>query len=264
MRRSLVTVLLGVMSLSCPHLLPAGTPPVRYGEGLVRGFLSLSTLEGKPLAYGDLIQSARGDRVTRRLVFHFKDGSVHDETVVYTQHQTFRLLKDHVIQKGPAFRHPMDFSLDATTGQVTVHYQDGGGNEKVATKRLALPADIANGLVLTLIKNIGAESGPITVSMVAATPEPLLIKLRISLAGEEPFAIGSSQRTAMHYVVRAEIGGVAGVVAPLIGKQPADTHVWILSGDAPAFLKAEGPLAADGPAWRIELASPVWPPVAKP
>ena len=57
---------------------------------------------------------------------------------------------------------------------------------------------------------------------------------------------------------KVEIGGVAGLLAPLAGKQPQDTHVWILGGDAPAFVKLEGPLYLGGPIWRIELTSPLW------
>src|SRR5438552_19184240 len=75
---------------------------------------------------------------------------------------------------------------------------------------------------------------------------------------EEPFSIGGSSRQATHYVVKVEIGGAAGLVAPLLGKQPPDTHVWILGGEAPAFVKSEGSLFFGGPVWRIELASPVW------
>jgi hypothetical protein len=47
------------------------------------------------LADGDMIQFAHGDRVTSRLIFRFKDGSVHDDTVVFSQSRTFRLLSDH-------------------------------------------------------------------------------------------------------------------------------------------------------------------------
>ena len=50
----------------------------------MRGFLVLSDLEGTPLAAGDLGQVVVGDRVTSRLVFRFKDGSLHDETVVFS------------------------------------------------------------------------------------------------------------------------------------------------------------------------------------
>jgi hypothetical protein len=72
--------------------------------GLVHGFLTLSTLAGETLADGDLIQTTRGTRVTSRLVFHFRDGSLHDETAVFTQGRTFRLLTDHLVQKGRRFR----------------------------------------------------------------------------------------------------------------------------------------------------------------
>jgi len=48
-------------------------------------------------------------------------------------------------------------------------------------------------------------------------------------------------------------------MAPLLGKQPLDIHVWILGGEVPALVKMEGPLYLGGPAWRIELACPVWP-----
>jgi hypothetical protein len=85
------------------------------------------------------------------------------------------------------------------------------------------------------------------------------VKLTIAPQGEDPFSIGGSRRRATHYVVKVEIGGVAGLMAPLMGKQPPDTHVWILGGEAPAIVKSEGPLYVGGPIWRIELASPVWP-----
>ena len=59
----------------------------------------------------------------------------------------------------------------------------------------------------------------------------------------------------MHYVVKAEIGGVKGFLAQLTSKQPPDTHVWVLGGDAPAFVKLEGPLYTGGPIWRVKSAA---------
>jgi len=232
---------------------------VRHTEGLVHGFLTLRSQAGELLADGDLIQVAHGDRVTSRLVFHFKDGSVHDETAVFAQRSNFRLLNDHLIQKGPAFQHPMEVLIDALTGQVTVHTTDDDGKEKVMTEHLRLPPDVSNGLVLTLMKNIPSDVKETKVSMVAASPKPRLVKLAITPQGEEPFSFGGSSRKAEHYVVKVEIGGAAGVIAPLLGKQPPEVHVWILGGTAPAFVKSEGPLYYGGPIWRIELTSPVWP-----
>jgi hypothetical protein len=231
---------------------------VRHAEGLVHGFLSLRTLEGTLLADGDLLQNVRGARVTTRLVFHFKDGSLHDETAVFSQRQQFRLLTDHLVQKGPSFPQPIDMTIDAMTGQVTVRYDDHG-QTKTDSEHMDLPPDLANGIVLTMLKN-GDRNAPLkSVGFIAATPKPRLVKLAISATAEEPFSTGGTTHKATHYVLKFDIGGIAGVVAPLIGKQPPDSHVWILGGEAPAFVKAEQPLYNGGPVWRIELVSPVWP-----
>ncbi len=114
---------------------------------------------------------------------------------------------------------------------------------------------VANGLLLTLMKDIKPSMPRTTVSMVATTPKPRLVKLAILPQGEEPFTIGRFRHKAMHFAVKVEIGGLTGFVARLMGKQPADTHVWVLGGEAPAFVKAEGPLYVGGPIWRIQLAS---------
>jgi hypothetical protein len=124
---------------------------------------------------------------------------------------------------------------------------------------MALPNDLANGLIFTLLKNVRAGDAAINWSMLAATPKPRLVKLAITPQGEDTFLIGDMKRTATHYVLKIKIGGVAGAVAPLVGKQPPDIHVWILGGEAPAFVKSEGPLFEDGPIWRIEMTSPTWP-----
>jgi hypothetical protein len=257
-RHKLFRWLIACASLLWPGALAGQTVAVRHTEGLVHGFLILRTLDGIPLADGDLIQTSRGDRVTSRLVFHFKDGSINDETAVYSQRQRFRLITDHLVQKGPAFPQPLDMSIDGASGRVTVRYTDGG-KEKVETERLDIPPDLANGLILTLLKNVQADAPPKTVSLVVATPKPRLVKLAITVAGKEPFSTGGADRTAAHYVLKVEIGGISGLLAPLLGKQPPDSHVWILGGEAPAFVKAEQLMYLGGPLWRIELVSPVWP-----
>jgi hypothetical protein len=251
----LIAILLGCAVLLQPNVLRADTVAVRHTEGLVHGFLVVRTLEGKAIADGQLTQDARGDRVTAHLIFRFKDGSIYEDTTVFSQRGTFRLLKDHVIQRGPSFQHPLDTSIDASAGEVTVRYKEDDGKEKVMTQRLELPQDVANGLLFTLLKHIQPGARQTTVSMVATTPGPRLVKLAIRPQGEEPFSIGRFRHKAMHYVVKVKIGGVTGVLAHLLAKQPPDTHVWILGGDAPAFVKAEGPLYPGGPIWRIQLAS---------
>ncbi len=231
---------------------------VRHREGSLHGFLVLSTPEGGKVADGDLIQSTKGNRVTSRLVFHFFDGSLQDETVVFTQRATFRIVSDHLVQKGPSFPRPMDLTIDGKSGLVTVRTEEKG-QEKVIEERMKMPADVSNGMILTLVKNLQPGAPQTTVSMVVATPKPRLVKLVIAPSGPSPFTVGRSSREAIRYVVKVELGGVAGVVAPLVGKQPPDSYVWILLGEAPAFVRSEAPFFYGGPPWRIDLTSPLWP-----
>jgi len=173
---------------------------------LVHGFLVLRSAEGEALAHGDLIQEARANRVTAHLVFHFKDGSVYDETTIYSELRNFRLLREHLVQKGPSFPHPEDVLIDALSGQVTVRYTGEDGKEQVKTEHMKLPPDLANGMIFTLLKNILPESGEMKASMVVTTPTPRLVKLAISAQGEDMFVVGGNQRKATHYVVKIEIG----------------------------------------------------------
>jgi hypothetical protein len=232
---------------------------VRYAEGLVHGFLTLRTLDGTQIASGDLIQVARANRVTSRLTFHFKDGSLHDETAVFSQRGQFHLLTDHLVQKGPTFPQPLDMTIDTTSGKVTVRYTDEDGSPREETKEEPLPPDLANGMIQILLKNVTARSAPKAFSFMAATPKPRLVKLTIVPSGEQPFTAGGRRQSATEYVLKVDLGGVTGLVASLVGKQPPDSRVWIAGGDAPAFVKAEQPLYAGGPVWRIELAAPSWP-----
>jgi hypothetical protein len=70
--------------------------------------------------------------------------------------------------------------------------------------------------------------------------------------------VAGSGRKAMRFTLKVELGGITGAVASLLGKQPANTNVWVVGGEAPTFVKLEGPLYLGGPIWSIELTSPVW------
>jgi hypothetical protein len=250
------------IALLAPTWALADLVAVKHWEGLAHGFVSLRTLEGVQLADGDLIETtiptAGGNRVTTRLSLRFKDGSLHEETTVYLQRKTFRLVSNHVVQKGPAFKTQIESTLLAS-GKVTVRYTDEHGKEDRLDDHLKLPRDVANGMIQVLLKNISAETQKTTVSMVAFTPKPRLVDLEITPHEKEPFSTGASGRKATHYVLKVHVPGVTGAVASLLGKVPPDSHVWVLGGEAPAFVKAVLALFAGGPTWRMELLSPVWP-----
>jgi hypothetical protein len=254
--RWLTGLIVGVALLQ-PAALLSESVPVRHKEGTVHGFLVVRTVQGKTIAAGDLIQIVEGDRLVSNLTFHFKDGSVDEETTVFSQDRDFRLISDHHVQKGPSFPHPMDVSIDALSGQVTMRSSEGG-KQKVETNHLDLQPDLANGLLLNLVKNIPKDAPETKVSYVAATSKPRLVKLSIEPEGEETFWAAGEQHKATRFDVKVELGGVGGVVARIVGKEPKDTYVWILEGKAPAFVRMEGQFYEGGPIWRIELTSPIW------
>src|ERR1041385_7788316 len=157
------------MIVMCSRALFGEPVQVRYVEGMVHGFLTLRAADGSLQAAGDLIQHARGTRVTSRLPFRFKDGSLQDETTVFSQRQQFRLVSNHFVQKGPAFPHPLEMSIDAATGAVTVRYTDEHGQPKEESEHLELPSDVANGVLISMLKNVRPDAAPKTLSLVVAT-----------------------------------------------------------------------------------------------
>ncbi len=250
---STLSILLFFTSSSLP-----GQVKVRNAEGLKHGFLILRDTDNKILASGDLIQVASGTRVTSDVAFHFRDGSIDEETTVFSQRGVFRLLTYHLVQKGPSFKRSIDMKIDCSTGQVTVLTASPGGKEQSISDHLNLPSDLANGLIYTLLNDLDPKAPTTTVSMLVAMPKPRIVKLEIGADGEDSFSVGGAPHKAVRYTAKIHLGGVAGVVAPVIGKDPPATHIWMAGGKAPVVLKSEGILYEDGPIWRTEWASPVW------
>ena len=189
--------------------------------------MSLRAIDGNVLADGTLDLSVNGDRVTSRLTFNFKDGSIQDQTTVFSQQGPFRLISNSLVQKGPvSFARPLEMTIDTATGQVTVTYADSG-NQQTASEHLQLPADLANGMLPVFLKNLDPSGPPTMVSLIVATPRLRLVGLRLSPAGTEAVTLGGVTHRATHFVIRANIGGIAGVLAPLVGKRPPTlTHGW--------------------------------------
>ena len=237
----------------------AGADPVRvrYPEGSVHGYLALRSLDGKLLAAGDLTQTVQHGRLTSRLIYRFKDGSIDDDTAVFTQNGTFRLISDHRIQKGPMFPKPTELTIKAQTGEVTVRYTENG-KDKVETTHMDLPDDLSNGILLDVVKNIPAEAEETKISYVAAIPKPRLIKLSLKSDGTESFRSAGRVNHAHRFVIHADLGGIMGVIAPMLGKAPADSYAWVSGDEVPAFIRSESPLYLGGPVLRTELVGPVW------
>lgn len=199
---------------------------VRHPERDARSRLRLTTLTGEVLADGVLAQTVSGIEVTQRATFTFKDGSVHEETVVFTQQGYFRMVSDHLVQQGPAFPRAVDLRIDGAKA----------------------PADIANGVLVTLLKNVTRERPFTRVSWMAATAKPRMVTLETTSATRDTL----NGRAVTRYRLHVNIGGMSGFLAPLAGKQPPDIHIWIEEGPVPAFVRSEQPLYVGGPVWRID------------
>lgn len=240
--------------LSCAGVLWADEVRVHYTEGLARGFLALLTEDGTRIADGEDSQVLRGGVVTNHLTFRFYDGSIYEDETKFTQRGTYKLLSNHVIQKGPTFSTQIETWLDTSTGQIKVNSIKNGKSETVE-QTLDMPSDLANGIVFTIVKSM-LSSPQATVSYLAFTPKPKLVKLVVTREGKETMRTDRSPHGATRFLMKVDIGGISGAVATVVGKKPADTHIWVIGGTAPTFAGSEGPLYGDGPVWRIELVSP--------
>jgi len=228
---------------------------VRHPQGSAHGFVEVTTLDGTRIAIGDLIQMIRGHAVTSRLTMNYLDGSLDDETTVFSQEGTLRLISDHHVQRGPTYPKPMDVTINASSGQISARDQNG----KVTSVHMVMPPDVSNGLILKILMNLLPTTPETKVAIVIPSTKPRITHLSIKNAGEMSFTIGGTLRKATDYVLHVELGGVAGVIAPVIGKEPPDYHVWILTGNEPAFVREEGPLYEGGPVWRIQQISATFP-----
>jgi hypothetical protein len=238
--------------------------PVRHTQGAVHGFLVIRSQAGANLGYGEFIQDADGDRVTAHLAYHFRDGSLDDETFVYTQRDTFRFVSDHHIQRGRFFPKPSEITV-AADGTVTTVTPGKDGQPKTETQHLDLPNDVSNGMIGTLLANFDPHGPPLRLGQVIPFQgKARLIHLDITPGPESSFTIAGTHRKAAVYRLKIDIGGVVGLIAPIVGKQPPEIEAWILEGDAPLFVREVGQLAEDAPIVSIEFAGATFPHTAAP
>ena len=253
-RRALI---LFVLHISASIQVFADPIPVNEKQGAMYGFVILKSAEGKVIAIGDEISTVAGNRITSRLTFHFRDGSIDDEIAVFTQGAIFQLVSDHHIQKGPSFREPLDMSIDVPRSTVSWR-ESKSGKQESHSEHMDLPGDLANGMTSLIVENFPRGAAELKVSYLAGTSKPRVVKLSTKPDGEEAFRIGGTTRQSRKYRIHIEIGGVTGLIAPLVGKQPPDVGMWVTAGDVATFLRMRGPLYENGPIWTTEIAAPQW------
>ena len=229
---------------------PAFAEPiaVKFTEGVSHAFPVLRSVGGEKLAQGELIQIPRGELVENRLTFRFRDGSVYDERVVFSQKDAFSLMSYQITQRGPSFPESIDAKVDRETGRYEVRYKgDEEATEEILKGKIELPGDIYNGLLGMLMKNMPAGTST-TVQIIAFTPKPRLVKMLLTPSGNDTVMMGEAAVPATRFLIKPQLG----LFASLLVTDLPDVKIWILGGEAPAFLKFEGPLFFMGPIWRID------------
>jgi len=252
MRRSyFLVVVLWTMTVGTVAL--AEPISVRHIQLPMHRFMVARSEDGKTIAIGEFTQVVQGDEVTMRMIYHFVDGSIDDETTTYRQQGTFRLVRNHHIQKGPFFTKPIDFTVEAATGMVTSRTVDENGKIHVESKHMDLPYDLANGFVGTLLLNVPHNTTPFRVGMLAPVAGGRLIRLLISPDDEQTVHLAGQTLKATVFRIHPELGGIVGVIARLIGLQPKDVMVWVLEGEEPAVAVIVGQLGGYGPVVSSDL-----------
>lgn len=237
----------------------AGAPvKVRLIEGNGRGFLVLRAMNGSAIAHGELTQRPRDGGVDSQLTLNFNDGSLRDERVTFSQKDVFRLEAYRLKQRGPSF--PLnEISFDRRTGRFEARTQETKQDEvQEASGEMQMPADLYNGMALVLLKNLPPGSGA-SVHMAVFTPKPRIVQMNLISEDEDVVRLAGATRTVRRYLVKLEVGGLAGVLASLVGKDPPDVRYWLVSGEVPAFVRFQGAMYLNGPVWRLELTTPQWP-----
>jgi hypothetical protein len=221
--------------------------------------LIVRSAAGEIVGHGELTQVVKeGGVAESRLVFRFKDGSVHDEKVAFSQQRVFTLIRYQLTQRGPSFPEQMDVTVDRGTSTYEVRATAGqNGVEKVLEGEIDLPKDAYNGMIVTMLLNLPKGASE-TVNVLAFVPEPTPIALELTFVGEQVIRVGDQPRKAWQYAFKPDIGPVKKFFGTMLGKLPTDFHYhcYVLADEVPSFVRFEGPLQLMGPVLSIELISP--------
>ena len=121
-----------------------------------------------------------------------------------------------------------------------------------------MPADLYNGMALTLLKNLPARATA-AAHIVAFMPKPRLIKMGLAQEGTDSARVG--RRDPKGHPIPREAGGGRprpASLRPSSARSQPDLRYWLIPGDVPAFGKFEGALFLNGPTWRIEQLPIEW------
>ena len=152
-----IIILIAVLTYSPAD---ASSIPVRFPEGVTHGFLLVRSLAGEIIGQGEMTQVAKeADLVESHLAFNFKDGSLHDEVVTFSQQRVFTMIRYRLAQRGPSFPDQIEVSIDRGTAEYKVRSKTGeDGKEKMLAGAFTMPKDVYSCIVVTMLLNLPKDA----------------------------------------------------------------------------------------------------------
>ncbi len=228
----------------------AGPIPLRWPQGSLHGFPSMSDGSGNVVADGELTQELHGQRLEVRIRWSFRDGRVAVET------DTFHAGRDLVQERfswaeeraGEELR---SFTADFERGRATSAVRRGARVEREQA-HLDLPRGrsfAGYGTALAVAQLGLAAGGTAEITFVAFTPKPHAVTLRVSQDREERIPAAGRSIPCDRFTLHPEIPFPANVFV-----HARDAHLWLTRRAPPALLRAEQNLAAkDDPVVVIDV-----------
>ena len=199
MWRAMAAIVLLAVGLCSGRPVSAAPVAVRVPESAVQSYLVLRDEARKPIALGEYKQRPKAGAIEVHLTFRFKDGSIHDETAVFSQRGVFKLGRYALHQRGPSFPTTLDASLEAGTGRYLVKSRKPGKDEDSDEGHLELPPDVYPSVMqITIVKHLAKEASE-TVHTVAFTPKPRVLKLVIQPSTAVPFFVEGTKKISKQY-----------------------------------------------------------------
>jgi hypothetical protein len=207
-------------------------------EGDVQAFPGLTDASGKPLAEGRYVQKVEGHLLRIEARYDFPGGRVVVERAALRLHPQIEQESWDWTER-VAGRLVRQYEADFRTGKAVATRVD-------EHKRWKEDLEIAPGKTfagigfITVVKALRAQLAPgghVDLRAVAFTPTPRTAPITITREGGEPVRMAGRTIPGDKYTIHVDIPGVARLFV-----DPPDIHIWLVSGEPPAFLRFEGPL----------------------
>ena len=233
--------------------MPALPVELRYPQGDLHGFPSMSDDKGNLIADGELTQKQEGDRLLVHAVWRFKDGRVAEEDDVL-------LMRPELSQESFLWveRRGKDelrrAEVDFRTGKASVSHRENG-KRKTWDEKLDLPRGKAftgysTALAASQLRDaLSDKDARRTLTFVAFTPKPRTVELEISRAPGSRIRAAGRELPADRYTLHPKIPFPLSIAA-----HAPDSYLWFTHASPPGLLRAEqNLLEKDDPRIRIDV-----------